>query len=118
DGAETDLDLGHYERFMDMELTQASSLMSGRILRQVIEDERAGKYLGKTVQVIPHLTNAIQNNITKTGSGFDVHIVEIGGTVGDYESPAFIEAIREMGGRVGRENCLYVHVVHIPFLAT
>ncbi|MBI4033375.1 hypothetical protein HY379_00040, partial [Candidatus Saccharibacteria bacterium] len=97
DGAEADLDLGHYERFLDMELTSASSLMSGRILGQVIADERAGKYLGKTVQIIPHVTNSIQEAITTTGRGFDVHIVEIGGTVGDYESLAFIEAIREMG---------------------
>src|SRR5712664_616551 len=86
DGAETDLDLGHYERFLDIELTQASSLMSGRILREVIDDERAGKYLGKTVQIIPHVTNHIQDTIAKTGKGFDVHIVEVGGTVGDYES--------------------------------
>lgn len=118
DGAEADLDLGHYERFLDIELTQASSLMSGRVLRQVIEDERGGKYLGKTVQVIPHLTNAIQDQIIKAGKGFDVHIVEVGGTVGDYESPAFIEAIREMSERVGNENCLYIHVVYIPYLST
>lgn len=117
DGAESDLDLGHYERFLDTELTSASSLMSGRILLKVIEDERAGKYLGKTVQVIPHLTNAIQENIISTGNGFDVHIVEIGGTVGDYESPAFLEAIREMNSRVGSENVLYVHVVYIPYMA-
>lgn len=118
DGAEADLDLGHYERFLDIDLTQASSLMSGRVLRQVIEDERAGKYLGKTVQVIPHLTNAIQDHIIKAGLGFDVHIVEVGGTVGDYESPAFIEAIREMSERAGSENCLYIHVVYIPYLST
>src|SRR5205814_9082674 len=83
DGAETDLDLGHYERFMDIELTQASSLMSGKVLRQVINDERDGKYLGKTVQIIPHVTNQIQKIIADTGKGFDVHIIEIGGTVGD-----------------------------------
>jgi CTP synthase len=116
DGAETDLDLGHYERFLDLELTQASSLMSGRILRQVIDEERAGKYLGKTVQIIPHVTNSIQEAIAKTGKGFDVHIVEIGGTVGDYESLSFIEAIREMGMKLGPENCLFVHVVYIPYL--
>lgn len=117
DGAESDLDLGHYERFLDTELTSASSLMSGRILLKVIEDERAGKYLGKTVQVIPHLTNAIQENIVATGSGFDMHIVEIGGTVGDYESPSFLEAIREMSSRLGSDNCLYVHVVYMPYMA-
>ena len=118
DGAETDLDLGHYERFLDIDLTQAGSLMSGRLLLKVISDERAGKYLGKTVQVIPHLTKEIQNQIIKASEGFDVYIVEIGGTVGDYEGPAFIEAIREMAVTVGRENCLYVHVVYVPFLGT
>jgi CTP synthase len=116
DGAETDLDLGHYERFLDIELTSASSLMSGRILREVIEDERAGKYLGKTVQIIPHVTNHIQQTIAKAGKGFDVHIVEVGGTVGDYESLSFIEAIREMSMKLGPENCLFVHVVYVPYL--
>ncbi len=116
DGAETDLDLGHYERFLDIELTQAGSLMSGRILREVIDDERAGKYLGKTVQIIPHVTNHIQDTIAKTGKGFDVHIAEVGGTVGDYESLSFIEAIREMGIKYGSEKCLYVHVVYVPYL--
>jgi CTP synthase len=116
DGAETDLDLGHYERFLDEELTQSSSLMSGRVLLQLIQDERAGKYNGDDVQIIPHLTGAIQDNIEQTGEGFDVHIVEIGGTVGDYEGLSFIEAIREFGVRVGRENCVYVHVVYMPYL--
>ena len=118
DGAETDLDLGHYERFLDIELTQSSSVMSGRLLLKLISDERHGKFLGKTVQVIPHLTNAIQEQVIKAGEGFDVHIVEIGGTVGDYESPAFIEAIRELGLKLGRENCLYTHVVYLPYLGT
>ena len=116
DGAETDLDLGHYERFLDIELSRASSLMSGRILQEVINDERAGKYLGKTVQIIPHVTNHIQETIIKTGRGFDVHIAEVGGTVGDYESLSFIEAIREMSIKVGTENCLFVHVVYVPYL--
>ncbi|MEO6761871.1 MAG: CTP synthase [Candidatus Saccharimonadales bacterium] len=116
DGAETDLDLGHYERFLDEELTQSSSLMSGRVLLDVIQDERSGKYDGKSVQIIPQVTQAIQKQIQKAGSGFDVHIVEIGGTVGDYESLSFIEAIRELGVRIGRENCLYVHVVYMPYL--
>lgn len=116
DGAETDLDLGHYERFIDQELTQSSSLMSGKVLNQVISDERAGKYLGDTVQFIPHVTNAIQKEIIKAGSGFDVHIVEIGGTIGDYESLSFIEAIREMALKVGRENIMYLHVVYMPYL--
>lgn len=118
DGAETDLDLGHYERFLDVELTQTSSIMSGRILRKLIEDERAGKFLGKTVQVVPHFTNAIQEYITAASKGFDVHIVEIGGTVGDYESPAFYEAIREYSSRAGAENCMYVQVVYLPYLST
>ncbi len=116
DGAETDLDLGHYERFLDIELTQASSFMSGRVLQRVIADERSGKYLGKTVQFIPHVTSAIQDEIQATAEGFDVHIVEIGGTVGDYEGLSFIEAIRELAMRVGRENCLFVHVVYMPYL--
>jgi CTP synthase len=116
DGAETDLDLGHYERFLDEELTQTSSLMSGQVLQKVIQDERAGKYKGEDVQIIPHLTAAIQDYIAKAGAGFDVHIAEIGGTVGDYESLSFIEAIREMSIRVGRENCLFVHVVYLPYL--
>jgi CTP synthase len=116
DGAETDLDLGHYERFLDEELTRGSSLMSGRVLLKVIQDERAGKYGGDDVQIIPHLTRAIQKYILEAGEGYDVHIVEIGGTVGDYESLSFIEAIREFAMAVGRENCLYVHVVYVPFL--
>lgn len=116
DGAETDLDLGHYERFIDEELTQASSLMSGRVLSNVIADERAGKYQGKTVQFIPHVTAAMQDEILKASQGFDVHIVEVGGTVGDYEGLSFIEAIREFAFKVGRENSLFVHVVYMPYL--
>lgn len=116
DGAETDLDLGHYERFLDIDLTQASSTMSGRIFRQVIEDERSGKYLGKTVQIVPHVTKLMQQYIEAAAEGFDVHIVEVGGTIGDIEGQAFVEAIREMGVRLGRENCAYVHVVYVPYL--
>lgn len=116
DGAETDLDLGHYERFLDQELTSKSSLMSGRVLLKVINDERAGKYEGDDVQIIPHFTGAIQQFITEAAEGYDVHIVEIGGTVGDYESLSFTEAIRELGIKVGSENCIYVHVVYLPFL--
>jgi CTP synthase len=116
DGAETDLDLGHYERFLDEELTQSSSLMSGRVLLRVIEDERAGKYQGQSVQIVPHVMTAIQEYIREAGEGYDVHIVEIGGTVGDLESQSFIEAIRELGIRVGLDNCLYVHVVYMPYL--
>jgi len=116
DGAETDLDLGHYERFLDEELTTSSSVMAGRILLKVINDERAGHYHGEDVQIIPHLTGAIQDYIKAAGEGFDVHIVEIGGTVGDLESLSFIEAIREFGMRVGSDNCAYVHVVYMPYL--
>jgi CTP synthase len=116
DGAETDLDLGHYERFLDQELTQASSMMAGRVMRKVFDNERNGKYQGKTVQYIPHVTGAFQDEIIKAGKGFDVHIAEIGGTVGDYESLALIEAIREMPLKVGRENCVFVHVVYMPYL--
>lgn len=116
DGAETDLDLGHYERFLDQELTQKSSLMSGRVLLELIQAEREGKFDGHSVQVVPHMTGAIQQYILEAGEGFDIHIVEIGGTVGDYESLAFVEAIRELGMRVGLENCLYVHVVYLPYL--
>ncbi len=116
DGAETDLDLGHYERFLDIELTSKSSFMSGRVLQRVIADERAGKYSGKTVQFIPHVTSAIQKEILATAEGFDVHIVEIGGTVGDYEGLSFIEAIRELSMVVGRQNCAFVHVVYLPYL--
>src|ERR1035437_5163411 len=118
DGAETDLDLGHYERFLDMELTSSSSLMSGRILSKVIQDERDGYYQGEDVQIVPHLTEAIQKNIVATGKGFEVHIVEIGGTVGDIESLSFLEAIREMGQKVGSDNAIFVHVVYIPYLGT
>lgn len=118
DGAETDLDLGHYERFLDIELTQKSATLSGRLLSQLIADERAGKFDGKTVQLVPHLTSAIQDAIEAASGGSDVHIVEVGGTVGDYEGLSFVEAIREFAGRVGRSNCLYVHVVYVPFIGT
>lgn len=116
DGAETDLDLGHYERFIGTSLTQASSTMSGKVMRQVIDDERAGKYLGKTVQYVPHVTQAMQEHIESAGAGFDIHIVEIGGTIGDIEGQGFVEAIRELGIKHGRENSIYVHVVYVPFL--
>jgi CTP synthase len=118
DGAETDLDLGHYERFLDIELTQKSATLSGRLLSQLIMDERAGKFNGQTVQLVPHLTGAIKDAIEEAGEGSDVHIVEIGGTVGDYEGLSFVEAIRDFSNRVGRENCFYVHVVYVPFIQT
>ena len=116
DGAETDLDLGHYERFLDEELTQKSSLMAGRILRKVIDDERLGLYEGHTVQIIPHVTNAVQEYIRDSGKDFDVQIVEIGGTVGDFEGLSFIEAIREFGLKVAANDCAYVHIVYLPYL--
>ncbi len=116
DGAETDLDLGHYERFIDRELTRKSSLMNGRIYAKVIADERAGKYLGKTVQIIPHVVAEIQRSILDTGRGHDIHIVEIGGTVGDYESLAFLEAIRQLKRKVGQDNVMYAHLVYVPYL--
>lgn len=116
DGAETDLDLGHYERFLDIALTNLSSVMSGRVLQKVITDERAGKYLGKTVQIVPHVTKAMQEYIYEASHGSDVHIVEVGGTVGDIEGQSWIEAIREFGLKNGRDNCAYVHVVYIPYL--
>lgn len=117
DGAETDLDLGHYERFLDQELTRKSTTLSGRLFRDLIADERAGKFGGQTVQLVPHLTNSIKRAIREAADG-QVHIVEIGGTVGDFEALSFIEAIREFSMEVGRENCLFVHVVYVPYLGT
>ncbi|HUC87029.1 MAG TPA: CTP synthase [Candidatus Saccharimonadales bacterium] len=116
DGAETDLDLGHYERFLDAKLTKGSSVMNGQIYTQLVADERAGKYLGKTVQVIPHVTDTIQESMLAAGKGYDIHIIEIGGTIGDYESVANIDAIRQFRRRVGRENVVSTMVVYLPFL--
>ncbi len=116
DGTEIDLDLGHYERFLDIELTKDSVTLAGKVYRDLIQAERDGKFLGKTVQMIPHVTDAIQNEIEKSGKGSDIHVVELGGTVGDYEGIAFIEAFREFAARVGRENCLFVHVVYVPYI--
>ncbi|MCX6806275.1 MAG: CTP synthase [Patescibacteria group bacterium] len=117
DGGETDLDLGHYERFIDRELTRKSSTMSGKIYSKVLSDERKGLFLGKTIQIIPHITNEIMNQIISSGEGSDIHIAEVGGTVGDYEAQAWVEAIRQMKRRVGANNVLYTHVVYIPYLA-
>ncbi len=117
DGAETDMDLGHYERFLDEDMTKKSITLSGFVLRNLIQDERNGKFLGQTVQLVPHFTNAIQNAIIAGGEGSDVHIVEIGGTVGDIEGLAFLEAIREMAARFGRDYCQFVNVVYVPYLA-
>ena len=118
DGAETDLDLGHYERFLDIELTQKSATLSGRLMRELIENERAGKFGGQTVQLVPHLTNAIQAEIKDASKGSDIHITELGGTVGDYEGLSYVEAFREFGRKHGRQDCLYVHVVYVPFIET
>ncbi|MGO4883707.1 MAG: CTP synthase [Bryobacteraceae bacterium] len=117
DGAETDLDLGHYERFTHARLTQANNLTSGRIYEQIIARERRGDYLGKTVQVIPHVTNEIKAAMRKVAGDVDVVIVEIGGTVGDIESLPFLEAIRQMRHEQGRDNCAFVHVTLVPWIA-
>lgn len=120
DGAETDLDLGHYERFIDEDLNKFSNLTSGKVYWTVLEKERKGAYLGQTVQIIPHVTNEIKAFIRKAAkaSKADVLITEIGGTIGDIESQPFLEAIRQLSIEVGRHNCLFVHVTLIPFLAT
>ncbi|MCU1295148.1 MAG: synthase [Bryobacterales bacterium] len=117
DGAETDLDLGHYERFTHAPLTQSNNLTSGRIYENIITRERRGDYLGKTVQVIPHVTNEIKAACRKVADGMDIAIVEIGGTVGDIESLPFIEAIRQMRHEEGRENTLFVHLTLVPWIA-
>lgn len=118
DGAETDLDLGHYERFIDINLSKNSNVTTGKIYSSVISKERRGEYLGGTVQVIPHITNEIKERITRAGkeSGSDVVITEIGGTVGDIESLPFLEAIRQMRSDMGRDNVMYIHVTLIPYL--
>ncbi len=117
DGAETDLDLGHYERFIDQSLSQANNITSGRIYQEVITKERRGDYLGATVQVIPHITDAIKTAIRRLGPNHDVVITEIGGTVGDIESLPFLEAIRQYRQEIGRENTLFVHVTLVPYIA-
>ena len=118
DGAETDLDLGHYERYTHAQLTKDNNSTTGRIYQSVIEKERHGDYLGKTVQVIPHITNEIKASIKRLATGVDVVIVEIGGTVGDIESLPFLEAIRQMRNDVGRENAMFVHLTLVPFVKT
>ena len=117
DGAETDLDLGHYERFTHAHLTQNNNLTSGRVYERLITRERRGDYLGKTVQVIPHVTNEIKAAAQKVSDGVDVVICEIGGTVGDIESQPFTEAIRQMRHELGRRNTLFVHVSFVPWIA-
>lgn len=117
DGAETDLDLGHYERFTHSPLSQANNLTSGRIYERIIQRERRGDYLGKTVQVIPHVTDEIKANALKVSEGVDVVIVEIGGTVGDIESLPFLEAIRQLRHEFGRHNSVFVHLTLVPWIA-
>ncbi|HXR77716.1 MAG TPA: CTP synthase, partial [Bryobacteraceae bacterium] len=117
DGAETDLDLGHYERFTHAHLTQSNNLTSGRIYENIIARERRGDYLGKTVQVIPHVTNEIKAACRKVAADVDIAIVEIGGTIGDIESLPFIEAIRQMRHEEGRDNTLFIHLTLVPWIA-
>lgn len=118
DGAETDLDLGHYERFIDINLSKNSNVTTGKIYSSVIGKERRGEYLGGTVQVIPHITNEIKERVFRAGreAGSDVVITEIGGTVGDIESLPFLEAIRQIKSEIGRENVMYIHVTLIPYI--
>ena len=118
DGAETDLDLGHYERFLNIPTSQANNVTTGRIYQTVIEKERAGAFLGKTVQVIPHITDEIKNRITlqEKSNNFDIVITEIGGTVGDIESLPYLEALRQLRREIGKENCIVVHLTLIPYL--
>ncbi len=118
DGAETDLDLGHYERFIRTTMTRRNNFTAGSVYADVLRKERRGDYLGATIQVIPHITNAIKERITQGSDGHDIAIVEVGGTVGDMESLPFLEAIRQFATDVGRQNALFMHLTLIPYLAT
>src|SRR6187399_3205600 len=118
DGAETDLDLGHYERFTDVRMGKRNNFTTGQIYESVIRKERRGDYLGGTVQVIPHITDEIQSWIATGAGDADVAVVEVGGTVGDIESLPFLEAIRQLGITVGRENVCYIHLTLVPYIAT
>lgn len=117
DGAETDLDLGHYERFIDATMQKRNNFTSGQVYESVIQKERRGDYLGGTVQVIPHITDEIKRKIHEGAAGYDVAIVEIGGTVGDIESLPFLEAIRQMRSQQGRTNTLFIHLSYVPYIA-
>jgi CTP synthase len=117
DGAETDLDLGHYERFIDRSLSQLNNVTTGRVYLNVINKERRGEYLGSTVQVIPHITDEIKAHMKRIAPGNDVVIVEIGGTVGDIESQPFLEAIRQFRQEVGKQNALFIHLTLVPYIA-
>lgn len=118
DGAETDLDLGHYERFVHTTMSRKCNVTTGRIYAEVIQKERRGDYLGATVQVIPHITDEIKSQILKVANGADIAMVEIGGTVGDIESLPFLEAIRQLGVELGRQNALFIHLTLVPYLPT
>jgi len=118
DGAETDLDLGHYERFLDTSLTQNNNFTTGRVYKAVIENERLGKYLGKTIQIVPHITNEIKERIVKAGESKEILIVELGGTTGDMEGMPFLETIRQMKHEMGRENVMNIHVTLLPYIRT
>ncbi|ALZ77099.1 CTP synthase [Rheinheimera sp. F8] len=118
DGAETDLDLGHYERFIRTKMTKLNNFTQGKIYSEVLRRERRGDYLGATIQVIPHITNEIKARVVAGGEGYDIAIVEIGGTVGDIESLPFLEAIRQLGTEIGRERALFMHLTLVPYLGT
>ena len=118
DGAETDLDLGHYERFLSSRMSQKNNFTTGQVYERVINNERKGEYLGGTVQVIPHVTDEIKRRILEAADGYDIAIGEVGGTVGDIESLPFLEAIREFRWDRGRENVLYIHLTLVPFIST
>ena len=117
DGAETDLDLGHYERFTDVSATKFDNITSGKIYQDIIQKERKGDYLGGTVQVIPHVTDAIKEFITQYTDDVDFLLCEIGGTVGDIEALPFFEAIRQLRNELSPENCLFIHLTLLPFIA-
>lgn len=118
DGAETDLDLGHYERFLDTSLTQKNNFTTGLVYKTVIENERKGKYLGKTIQVVPHIVNEIKERIIRAGEGRDILIVELGGTTGDIEGLPFLEAIRQMKHEFGKKQVMNIHVTLLPYIKT
>ena len=118
DGAETDLDLGHYERFLDTALTQDNNFTTGQVYKRVIENERQGKYLGKTIQIVPHITNEIKERIILAGEKKDILIVELGGTTGDMEGMPFLETIRQMKHELGKENLMNIHVTLLPYIRT
>src|SRR5512141_163813 len=118
DGAETDLDLGHYERFIDIRVSKVSNVTTGQVYYEVISKERRGDYLGGTIQVIPHITNEIKRRIVQVSktTNADIVLVEVGGTVGDIESQPFLEALRQLRSDVGRENTMYIHVTWLPYI--